>query len=249
MRDHVTRREYDEWIKEAAALGKALRYPITDTMLNDSAGIVFGIEQYAAFENGMWSGEPYEAMIIFESLNESTVDGLPVAAAPYSEYGGLCDKLMIVHPGKFCPPHFHQRKTESYEVVFGQMDVFYSPTLVSEWADEDLLSFSPMPEGGPWPADVALPAGREDTYEELTSYVRLTAGDPKFVMHRKHYHAFRCPADATVPLVVREVSTYSHEPTEDAVNKPSPLPDWQGIHDNAFISPSANSGRLVSRIH
>ncbi|MFB2585465.1 hypothetical protein [Herbiconiux liukaitaii] len=246
-RTSITRREYDEWVREAAALGKALRYPITPEMVNDSAGIVFGDDQYDAFENGMWSGEAYEAMIIFESLNEPAVDGLPVGAGAFSEFSGLCDKLMIVHPGKFCPPHHHERKTESYEVVFGEMDVFYSPT-PSVVGDGEVLSFSGMPAGEPWPADVAVPAGREESYRELTSYVRLRPGDPKFVMHRKHLHAFRCPADSDVPLVVREVSTYSHEPTEAAEGTRSPLPGWSGIHDNAFVSPAANTGRLRTAI-
>lgn len=246
-RTSITRREYDEWVREAAALGTALRYPISPDMVNDSAGIVFGDDQYDAFENGVWSGEPYETMIIFESLNEPAVDGLPVASAPYAEYSGLCDKLMIVHPGKFCPPHFHERKTESYEVVLGEMEVFYSP-VVSNESGTELLEFSGMPEGSAWPEGVALPAGREESYEKLTSYVRLKAGDPKFVMHRKHLHAFRCPADSDVPLVVREVSTFSHEPTEAAEGHESALPSWAGIHDNAFVSEAANHGRLRTNI-
>ncbi|WP_206475786.1 hypothetical protein [Microbacterium sp. KRD172] len=243
-RTSITRREYDEWVREAAALGRALRYPITEDMVNDSAGIVFGDDQYAAFENGLWSREPYEAMIIFESLNEPAVDGLPAGAAAYSDFSGLCDKLMIVHPGKFCPPHYHRRKTESYEVVLGEMEVFYGPVPVADPHDPEVLAFSGMPAGGAWPEGVALPAGREESYAGLTSYVRLRAGDPKLVMHRKHLHAFRCPADSTVPLVVREVSTYSHEPTEAAEGTTAPLPDWAGIHDNAFVSETANSGRL-----
>lgn len=246
-RDHVTRREYDEWLSEAAALGVALRYPITPEMVNDSAGIVFGDDQYAAFENGIWSREAYELMVIFESLNEPAVDGLPQGAAEYSDYSGLCDKLMIVHPGKFCPPHFHQRKTESYEVVLGEMEVFYSPTPV-DVGDGAPLVFSPMPQGNPWPAGIELPKGREDSYAELTSYIKLKAGDPKFVMHRKQLHSFRCPADAKVPLVVREISTYSHEPTEAAAGNVPPLPHWDQIHDNAFVSPAANTGRLTTHI-
>ena len=246
-RDHVTRREYDEWLNEAATLARALRYPISPDMVNDSAGIVYGDDQYEAFAHGLWSREPYEVMVIFEALNEPAVDGLPAGGSPYAEYSGLCDKLMIVHPGKFCPPHYHERKTESYEVVLGEMDVFYAPDPVDA-GDEPVLAFHPMPVGGPWPEDVALAAGREDSYAQLTSYVRLRAGDPKFVMHRKHLHAFRCPADSAVPLVVREVSTYSHEPTEHAHDHPVPLPSWAGVHDNAFVSPAANAGRLVTGI-
>jgi hypothetical protein len=243
----VTRREYDEWLSEAASLARALRYPITPDMVNDSAGIVFGDDQYEAFSRGLWSREPYEVMVIFEALNEPAVDGLPAGGAAHAEYGGLCDKLMIVHPGKFCPPHYHQRKTESYEVVLGEMDVFYSARPVAI-GDDEPLAFRPMPAGDAWPAGVALPAGREDSYAELTSYVRLRPGDPKFVMHRKHLHAFRCPEDSPVPLVVREISTYSHEPTEHAHDKPAPLPSWAGVHDNTFVAPAANSGRLMTAI-
>jgi len=246
-RKHVTRREYDEWINEAVGLAHALRYPITPDMVNDSAGIVFGDDQYEAFTNGIWSREAFEMMIIFESLNEPAVDGLPVAGADHAEYGGLCDKLMIVHPGKFCPPHYHQRKTESYEVVMGEMEVFYSPTPVTI-GNEEVLRFNAMGKGEPWPEGIALPEGRSDSYKELTSYVRLQAGDPKFVMHRKHLHAFRCPADSPVPLVVREVSTYSHEPTEHAQDKLAPLPSWAHLHDNDFITPAANTGRLTTNI-
>jgi hypothetical protein len=246
-RTSVTRREYDEWLHEAAALGRALRYPVRPEMVNDSAGIIFGDDQYDAFERGLWSREPYEAMVIFESLNEPAVDGLPAGGAPFAEYSGLCDKLMIVHPGKFCPPHFHQRKTESYEVVLGEMELFYQAEPV-QVGDEEVLSFSPMDQGSAWPEGVALPAGREESYAALTSYRRLRAGDPKFVMHRKHLHAFRCPADSDVPLVVREVSTYSHEPTEDAADKAVPLPDWAGLHDNSFVAAAADSGRLRTAI-
>lgn len=247
-RSYVTRREYDEWLLEAAALGRALRYPVTPAMVDDSAGIVFGDDQYDAFEHGLWSREPYEVMVIFESLNEPAVDGLPVGGSPTAEYGGLCDKLMIVHPGKFCPPHYHRRKTESYEVVLGEMEVFYRPEPLVVPEDGDVLQFAPMPDGEPWPAGVALPAGREDSYRELTSYVRLRPGDPKFVMHRKHLHTFRCPPDSDVPLVVREVSTYSHEPTEAAVGKPVPLESWRGVHDNTFVAEAANTGRLRTQI-
>lgn len=246
-RNHVTRREYDDWLLGAAALAKALRYPIDDSMINDSAGIVFGDDQYGAFEKGVWSGEPYEMMIIFESLNEPAVTGLPAAGAPYAEYSGLCDKLMIVHPGKFCPPHFHPRKTESYEVVLGEMEVFYSPEPVMV-GEEEVLNVQQMPIGDPWPEDVALAAGREDSYRELTSYKLLRAGDPKFVMHRKHLHAFRCSPSSRTPAVIREVSTYSHEPTEAAQGRTAVLPQWEGIHDNHFLSPAANSGRLVTHI-
>lgn len=246
-RTYVTRREYDEWLNEAASLARALRYPVTPDMVNDSAGIVFGEDQYAAFENGLWSREPYEVMVIFEALNEAAVDNLPASAAHGSDYSGLCDKLMIVHPGKFCPPHFHKRKTESYEVVLGEMEVFYKAE-PEQLDDEETITFSPMPKGSPWPEGVALPAGREETYAELTSYVRLRPGDPKFVMHRRHLHTFRCPPDSATPLVVREISTYSHEPTEHAADKPAPLPHWAGVHDNAFVAPAANTGRLTTNI-
>lgn len=247
MRDYVTRREYDEWVLESAALARALRYPMTEEMVNDSAGIVYGASQYAGFERGIWSGEPYEIMIIFQSLNEGAVGGLPVEGEPYAEFSGLCDKLMIVHPGKFCPPHYHTRKTESYEVVLGEMDVFYKPTR-EDVIHGQVLEGTRMPKGNAWPDNIALPAGREASYKELTSYIHLSAGDPKFVMQRQHLHAFRCPPDANVPLVVREVSTYSHEPTEAVKDDIAPLPSWQGVHDNCFVDPEANSGRLVTNI-
>jgi hypothetical protein len=247
-RTFVTRREYDEWVNEAVGLATALNYPVQPSMANDGTGIVFGDDQYEAFRNGLWSREPYEVMVIFESLNEPAVDGLPAGAEPYAEYSGLCDKLMIVHPGKFCPPHFHQRKTESYEVVLGEMEVFYGADPVDFEVEGGFAARAPMPKGEPWPADVVLPAGREESYRALTSYARLRRGDPKFVMHRQHLHAFRCPPDSRVPLVVREISTYSHEPTEAAAGKVAPLPGWAGIHDNDFVSDSANTGRLGTRI-
>lgn len=246
-RTFITRKEYDDWILSAASLARALRYPITESMINDSAGIVYGDDQYEAFEKGLWCPDPYEIMIIFESLNQAAVDGLPAAGAPYSEYSGLCDKLMILHPGKYCASHYHLRKTESYEVVLGSMDVFYGAEGLNP-RDEELLEFEKMPSGESWPEGVELPKGREESYSQLTSYVRLEAGDPKFVMHRKHLHAFRCPPDAKVPLVVREVSTYSHEPTEAAHDKPVPLEAWCGVHDNTFLAPAANAGRLITKI-
>ncbi len=246
-RTFVTRREYDEWLHEAAALARALRYPVRPEMIDDSAGIVFGVDQYEAFEHGLWSREPYEVMVILESLNEAAVDGLPRDGALFAEYSGLCDKVMIVHPGKFCPPHYHRRKTESYEVIFGEMEVFYRAEAVA-FDDEQVLEFTGMPTGEPWPEGVALPVGREETYRPLTSYARLRPGDPKFVMHRKHLHTFRCPPDSDVPLVVREVSTYSHEPTEAAAGKAVPLPSWQHLHDNDFTSSLANVGRLKTDI-
>lgn len=243
-RTFVTRREYDEWVYEAASLATALNYPVQPSMVNDGTGIVFGDDQYEAFRNGLWSREPYEVMVIFESLNEPAIRGLPAGALAFAEYSGLCDKLMIVHPGKFCPPHFHQRKTESYEVVLGEMEVFYGPDPVHMEPEADFAPRVPMPRGEPWPADVALPAGREESYAGVTSYVRLRRGDPKFVMHRQHLHAFRCPPDARVPLVVREISTYSHEPTDASAGVAPPLQNWAGIHDNAFVSEAANTGRL-----
>ena len=245
-RTYVTRREYDEWINEAVSLGLALRYPVTPSMVNDNAGIIFGDDQYDAFQRGLWSGEPYEVMLIFQALNEPTVDGLPAAAADYAEYTGLCDKLMILHPGKFCPAHFHTRKTEAYEVVLGEMVLFYKPE--PHIVDGEELHFQSLPVGEPWPEGVALPAGRAEAYAPLTSFKRLLPGDPKFVMPRKHLHAFRCPPDARTPLVVREISTYSHEPTESAAGDPVPLPGWAGLHDNTFLADAAESGRLVTRI-
>ena len=242
----ISRRDYTEWIRSAATLAEALRYPVQPSMVNDGTGIVFGESQYEAFTRGLWSPEPYEVMVIFEALNEPAVEGLPRGSEPYAEYGGLCDKLMILHPGKFCPPHYHPRKTESYEVLLGTMEVFYGPHPASD-ADER-ISIGGMPPGEPWPENVALPAGREASYEPLTEFVRLRPGDPKFVMHRNHLHAFRCPPDATTALVVREISTYSHEPTEAARGRKLPMTSWGDINDNVFLSEAANTGRLRTEI-
>jgi hypothetical protein len=227
-------------------MAEALRYPVQPSMINDGTGIVFGESQYQAFQRGLWSPEPYEVMIIFEALNEPAVDGLPRGAETFAEYGGLCDKLMILHPGKYCPPHYHPRKTESYEVLMGAMDVFYDPAAAV--ISEDLLSLSPMPQGDEWPRGVALPVGREASYGRLSSFTRLRPGDPKFVMHRNHLHAFRCPPDSPTPLVVREISTYSHEPTEVSRDKAVPLGQWRSINDNVFLSESADTGRLRTAI-
>ncbi len=250
MRDYVTRREYDDWIYEAASLAIACGYPVQDSMINDSTGLILGDDQYQAFVNGMWSREPYEVFAIFESMNEPAVDGLPKDAMGWAEFGGLCDKLMIVHPGKFCSAHFHWRKTEYYEVVLGEMDVFYAPEVI-DFPDlgivaEQTVQRTSMPKGDAWPADIVLPKGREGSWELLTSYQRLKKGDPKFLMPRKHLHGFGCPRDARTPLVIRENSGYSHEPTE--VGKAGLLPEWQQIHDNHFLAELANTGRLANNI-
>lgn len=238
----ISRRDYMDWVMGAAALAKALRYPVQPSMINEGTGIVFGDSQYEAFRRGLWSPEAYEVMIILEALNEPAIDGLPRGAEAFAEYGGLCDKLMILHPGKYCPPHFHPRKTESYEVLMGTMEVFYGPESVP--GPDERLSVAPMAQGSAWPDGVELPAGRESTYSRLSSFVRLQPGDPKFVMHRNHLHAFRCPPDSPTPLVVREISTYSHEPTEAAKGKRFPLDSWRSINDNVFLSDEANAGRL-----
>ena len=65
-------------------------------------------------------------------------------------------------------------------------------------------------------------------------------------MPRKHLHGFGCPRDARTPLVIRENSGYSHEPT--AVGKAGLLPEWQHIHDNHFLAEAANAGRLANDI-
>jgi len=242
----ISRRDYTEWVLGAAALAKALRYPVQRSMINDGTGIVFGESQYEAFRRGLWSPEAYEVMIIFEALNEPAVDGLPRGSEAFAEYGGLCDKLMILHPGKFCPPHYHPRKTESYEILMGTMDLFYAPESVD--AGEGRLSTARLPEGSAWPDSVELPAGREASYAELTSFVQLEPGHPKFVMHRNHLHAFRCSPESLTPLVVREISTYSHEPTEASRGRAVPLDSWAAINDNVFLSEAANSGRLRTNI-
>jgi hypothetical protein len=250
MRDYVTRREYDAWISECASLAIALGYPLREEMINDNVGLVLGTDQYGAFINGMWSREPYEVFAIFQALNEPAVDNLPTGGEDWAPYGGLCDKLMIVHPGKFCSPHFHWRKTECYEVVLGEMDLFYNHRIVDDEARnvsaDGLIAHARMPEGSSWPAGVALPAGREGSYDLLGDYRRLRPGDAKFIMHRKHLHAFRCPPESRTPLVIREISTYSHEPTDSGA--PDLYPPWSHLHDNCFLCEAANTGRLHNRI-
>ena len=144
----------------AAALAIACGYPVQDSMINDSTGLILGDDQYEAFVNGIWSREPYELFAIFESMNEPAVDGLPEAAMEYADFGGLCDKIMIVHPGKFCSAHFHWRKTEYYEVVLGEMNLFYAPEII-DFPDlgivgADVIRQSRCPRD-PWPDDIVLP--------------------------------------------------------------------------------------------
>lgn len=249
-RDCVSRKEYNAWISECAALALACGYPVKANMIHDSVGLILGKDQYQAFENGMWSREPFEVFAIFEALNEPAVEGLPKAAMEGAEYGGLCDKLMIVHPGKFCSPHYHWRKTEYYEVVLGEMDVFYAPEIYEDEelgiTKEEMVYHGVMPKGDSWPKDIVLPKGREYTYERLTQYKRLKPGDPRFVVHRKHLHAFGCPRDALTPVVIREISNYSHEPT--TVGKANLLEAWKHIHDNNFTHEGLNESRLQNNI-
>ena len=40
MRDHITRREYDAWINESAALAIACGYPVQESIINDSTGLI-----------------------------------------------------------------------------------------------------------------------------------------------------------------------------------------------------------------
>jgi hypothetical protein len=252
-RTHVTRREYDAWISECVALAIACGYPVQDDMINDNSGLVFGDDQYEAFVNGMWSREPYEVFAIFQALNEPAIHGLPDVdnAMELAQFGGLCDKLMIVHPGKFCPAHLHWRKTEFYEVVLGEMELYYAPDLVEDErlaiTKKGLIRSHSMPRGKRRPDSVVLPKGREQCWELLTEYRVLRPGDPKFVMHRKHLHAFGCPRAARTPVVIREGSAYSHEPT--AAGKSSLLESWQHIHDNGFLLEGLDEGRLKNNIH
>jgi len=250
MRDYITRKEYDAWISECVALAIACNYPVQDEMINDNTGLIFGADQYEAFVNGMWSREPFETFAIFESLNEPAIHGLPRDGFQWAEFGGLCDKLMIVHPGKFCPPHLHWRKTEYYEILLGEMDVFYAPEILPDERlgipEEGLIESHPMPKGNPWPDNIALTEGREHTYELLTEYKMLRPGDPRFVLHRKHLHSFHCPRTARTPVVIREVSGYSHEPT--ATSKHTLLKDWQNIHDNGYLLEGLDEGRLANDI-
>ncbi len=250
MRNYVSRREYDAWIAECTALAIACGYPVQDSMVNDNTGLILGDDQYEAFVNGMWSREAYELFAIFEALNEPAIDGLPKGGLEWAEFGGLCDKLMIVHPGKFCSPHLHWRKTEYYEIVLGEMDLFYAPEIIDDAtlgiSRAELVETPAMSKGDPWPSGIVLPKGREKSYELLTAYRRIKPGEPKFVMHRKHLHAFGCPRDARTPVVIRENSAYSHEPT--ATGKSHLLSAWQHIHDNGFLHPGVTEGRLGNNI-
>lgn len=250
MRDYVTRQEYDAWVNECAALVVACGYPVRDSMVNDNSGVIFGPDQYAVFERGMWSREPFETIALFDSINEPAVDGLPKAAMEFAEFGGLCEKLIVVHPGKFCSAHLHWRKTEYYEVVLGEADVFYAPEIIDfpelGVIASEVIERTPMPKGDPWPAEIRLAKGREKAWQLLTSYQRVRKGDPKFVVPRKHLHGFGCPADARTPLIIRENSTYNHEPTESS--KADLLPEWQHIHDNAFMHAGVAESRLGTDI-
>lgn len=249
-RSYVTRKEYDAWIHECAALAIACGYPVQDDMVNDNTGLVFGEDQYEAFVNGMWSREPYEVFAIFQSLNEPAILGLPEDGMEWAQFGGLCDKLMIVHPGKFCSPHLHWRKTEFYEIVLGEMDLFYAPEIIEDErlqvSRKGLIDGHAMPRGEKRPGYVVLPQGRESTYDQLTEFRKLRPGDPKFVMHRKHLHAFGCPPHARTPVVIREGSAYSHEPT--ATGKDSILSAWRHIHDNGFLLEGLDESRLANNI-
>ena len=130
------------------------------------------------------------------------------------------------------------------------MDVFYNHEIVDfpelGVVAGETIQIKPMPKGDPWPDDIVLAAGREESWKLLTSYKRVKAGDPKFLVPRKHLHGFGCPRDARTPLVIRENSGYSHEPT--AVGKAGLLPEWQHIHDNHFLAEAANTGRLANNI-
>ena len=246
MRDYVTRQEHDAWISESAALAMAAGFTIREEMVNDTSGVIFGRDQYQAFENGLWSREPYEMIAIFDAINEPAVDGLPPEGLRFAEFGGLCEKLIIVHPGRFCSAHLHWRKTEYYEVVLGEADILYAPEIIDfpdlGVAAADVVQRGAMPKGEPRPGSIVLPRGREKAWELLTSYQRVRPGDPKFVVPRKHLHGFGCPADARTPLIIRENSTYNHEPTESS--EPGLMPEWQHIHDNAFMHPGVAEARL-----
>ena len=102
-RNYITRREYDAWISECTALAIACGYPIQDDMINDNTGLVFGEDQYEAFANGLWSGEPYEAFAIFQALNEPAVQGLPEGGMEWAQFGGLCDRVLRGRAGRDGP--------------------------------------------------------------------------------------------------------------------------------------------------
>ena len=135
----------------------------------------------------------------------------------YAEFGGLCDKLMIVHPGKFCSAHFHWRKTEYYEVVLGEMDLFYAPEII-DFPDlgvvgADVIQTKPMPKGaavarrhraarGPRgrvePADLvpALKQGRPQVPDAAQAPARFRLS---LLMPARRSSSARTPATATSP--------------------------------------------------
>lgn len=250
MVDSVTRQQYDEWIAHARAAALLAGYPVDDSMVNDNTGLIFA--DYGGFEKGLWSGEPHERFVIFQSVNEPAVAGMPKSGMNAAEYGGLCDKCMVLFPGQFCSVHYHIRKTEYYVVMAGEMVVLYSRERAPEakfedGTNEELIPTPLMPAGEPLPAGTPLPAGREKSYDIVRqNTIRLKPGDPRFIVHRKTPHAFFCPHDAKVPTVIHEISGYSHEPT--ASGKDTLLKDWQHIHDNAFIHPGLAEARLENNI-
>lgn len=55
-----------------------------------------------------------------------------------------------------------------------------------------------------------------------------------------------CPRHAKTPVVIREGSAYSHEPT--ASGKSALLSAWWHIHDNGFILEGLSEARLQNKI-
>ncbi|MBN2327441.1 MAG: hypothetical protein JXR73_09830 [Candidatus Omnitrophica bacterium] len=250
MVDYITRKQYDEWIAHSRAAAQLCGYPVDDSMVDDNTGLIFA--DYDGFDKGLWSGEAHERFVIFQSVNEPAVEGMPKKAFVGAEYGGLCDKCMVLYPGQFCSVHYHVRKTEYYIVMGGTMVVLYSRDRApgGEYEDgtnADLIDTHRLPAGTPLPADTPLPKGREKSYDVVRdNTVVLKPGDPRFVLPRKTPHAFFCPPDANVPTVIHEISCYSHEPT--ASGKNALLSDWQHIHDNVFLHPGIAEARLENNI-
>jgi hypothetical protein len=252
MADYITRRQYNDWISEARAAALLCGYPVDDSMVNDNTGLIFG--DYEGLDNGLWAGngESHERFVIFQSVNNPAVEGMPKEAFVGAQYGGLCDKCMVLFPGQFCSVHYHVRKTEYYIVMGGEMVVLYSQDRApgGEYEDgtnADLIDTAKLPAGTPLTAGTPLPKGREKSYEVVQDNTSiLKPGDPRFLLPRKTPHAFFCPHDAKVPTVIHEVSCYSHEPTTSG--KDTLLKDWQHIHDNVFLHPGIKEARLANNI-
>ena len=103
-----------------------------------------------------------------------------------------------------------------------------------------------MPKGERRPAGIRLPAGREQAWELLHVLPAPASRRPQVRRAAQAPAWLRLPPDARTPLIIRENSTYNHEPTESS--KGGAMPEWQHIHDNAFMHPGVAESRLGTDI-